>query len=88
MPKKVIRRYKRSVDKKQNKEINKLKKKVKKLANNTEKKWYDTNQNSKAISTTTAVDPFLGLTVWNSAASNANEIRSNSRAGNSIMILL
>ena len=86
MPKKVIRRYKRSVDKKQNKEINKLKKKVSKLASNTEKKWYDTNQLSKAISTTTAVDPFLGLTVWNSAASNANETRSNSRAGNSIVM--
>lgn len=86
MPRKVIRRYKRSVDKKQNKEINKLKKKVSKLAKTDEKKWYDTNQLSKAISTTPAVDPFLGLTVWNSAASNANETRQNSRSGNSIVM--
>ncbi len=86
MPKKVIRRYKRSVDKKQNKEINQLKKKVSKLSKSEEKKWYDTNQLSKAISTTPAVDPFLGLTVWNSAASNANETRQNSRSGNSIVM--
>lgn len=86
MAKKVQRRMKRSVDKKQNKEINKLKKAVAKCCKVTEKKWYDTNQLSKAISTTPSVDPFLGLTVWNSAASNANEIRSNSRAGNSIVM--
>lgn len=86
MPKKVMRSYKRSVDKKQNKEINKLKKKVKTLEKTDEKKWYDTNQLSKAISTTPAVDPFLGLTVWNSAAANANETKQNSRSGNSIVM--
>jgi len=86
MPKRVMRRVKRSVDKKQNKEISKLKKAIEKCCSVTEKKWNDTNQSSKAISTTPSVDPFLGLTVWNSGASNANETKQFSRSGNSIVM--
>lgn len=74
---------KKSVDIRQNAEIKKLKKKVSKLAKADEKKWYDTNRPSTAISTTGLVQPLLGLTVW----SGNNTLRQNEREGNTINML-
>lgn len=75
---------KKSVDRRQNAEIKKLKKKVSKLAKADEKKWYDTNQPSTAISTTGLVQPLLGLTVW---GGTNNTLRQHEREGNTINML-
>jgi len=72
-----------AVDIMQNKKIKKLQKEVKKLKDSDEKKWVDTIQNSKAISTTTALDPMLDLTVW---GGTDNEARQNQREGNTLLL--
>lgn len=73
---------KRSVDAKQNKQIKKLKTQVAKLSKADEKKWYDTNVTSQAVSTSGAVNPMLGLNVW----AGSNTARQNEREGNTIVI--
>jgi hypothetical protein len=70
------------VDRVQNKKIKKLQTEVKKLKKADEKKWNDRVQNSKAISTTVALDPMLNLDVW--AGNNTN--RQNEREGNTIVM--
>ncbi len=88
IPKGFIRKRpkRRSVDARQNKEIKKLKTQVKKLSKADEKKWYDIDQSSTAIPLSGSVQPLLALDVWNSQASNANEVRQNQREGNSVLI--
>lgn len=73
---------KRSVDAKQNKQIKKLKTQVAKLVKADEKKWYDTQVTSQAVSSSGAVNPMLGLNVW--AGSNTN--RQNEREGNTLVV--
>lgn len=67
---------------KQTKEIKKLKTQVAKLRKADEKKWYDTQVTSQAVSSTGAVNPMLGLNVF--AGNNTN--RQHEREGNSIVI--
>jgi hypothetical protein len=87
MPKKQTKRIfvktQKLVDVMQNKEIKKLKKDVKKLKEADEKKWLDRIQNSKAISTTSALDPMLDLTVW---GGTDNDARQNQREGNTLLL--
>lgn len=71
------------VDKRQDKDLTKLRSQVRKLLKADEKKWYDTNRPSTAISTTGLVQPLLGLTVW----SGDNTLRQNEREGNTINML-
>lgn len=73
---------KRSVDAKQNKAIKDLKTKVAKLVQADEKKWYDTQVTSQAVSTGGAVNPMLDLNVW--AGNNA--ARQNEREGNTLVV--
>ena len=71
-----------SKDRKQDKEINKLKKEVAKLNNSDEKKWFDIDKSSTAIALSGSIQPLLALNVW---AGN-NEQRQHEREGNSIVI--
>lgn len=80
--KRIFVKTQKLVDIQQNKKIKVLQKEVNKLKNSDEKKWVDTVINSQAISTTTAIDPMLGLTVW--GGNNAN--RQNEREGNSLVL--
>ena len=62
---KTIRRnIKLTIDKKQNKEIKKLKTQVKKLSKADEKKWYDVDKPSTAIPLSGTVQPLLNLDIW------------------------
>lgn len=72
-----------NVDKRQDKDLTKLRSQVRKLMKADEKKWYDTNRPSTAISSTGLVQPLLGLTVW----SGDNTLRQNEREGNTINML-
>ena len=82
--KRALRKFTRgaAIDIVQNKKIKKLQTDVKKLKQADEKKWNDRVQNSKAISTTSALDPMLNLNVW---AGN-NTLRQNEREGNTIVM--
>jgi hypothetical protein len=90
MPKRPLKRsynlktyLKSSRDVKQDKQIKKLKTEVSKLKKADEKKWYDTDRPSTAISNSGFVQPMLALNVW---AGN-NEQRQHEREGNSITML-
>ncbi len=90
MPKRTLKRsynlktyLKTSRDATQDKQIKRLKTEVSKLKKADEKKWYDTNRPSTAISSAGFVQPMLGLNVW---AGN-NEQRQHEREGNSITML-
>jgi hypothetical protein len=90
MPKRPLKRsynlktyLKSSRDVKQDKQIKKLKTEVSKLKKADEKKWYDTDRPSTAISNAGFVQPMLALNVW---AGN-NEQRQHEREGNSITML-
>lgn len=90
MPKRPLKRsynlktyLKTSRDASQDKQIKKLKTEVSKLKKADEKKWYDTNRPSTAISNTGFVQPMLGLNVW----AGANDQRQHEREGNSITML-
>ena len=82
IPKGFIRKRpkRRSVDAKQNKEIRKLKKQVKKLNKADEKKWFDIDKPSTAIPLSGSIQPLLALNVWD----NNNTNRQNEREGNSL----
>ncbi len=90
MPKRTLKRsynlktyLKTSRDATQDKQIKKLKTEVSKLKKADEKKWYDTDRPSTAISTAGFVQPMLALNVW---AGN-NEQRQHEREGNSITMI-
>jgi hypothetical protein len=74
-----------SKDKKQDKEIKQLKKEVKTLKKDDEKKWYDQNQSSLAVSTSGAILPLLGLPIYDGSDVNSN--KQNEREGNKINML-
>ena len=82
-PQRKYVRKKRTVDAKQNKDIRKLKKEVKKLSKADEKKWYDIDKPSTAIPLTGSVQPLLALDLWDGTNTN----RQNQREGNSINML-
>lgn len=71
-----------SKDKKQDKEIQKLKKEVAKLNKSDEKKWFDIDKSSTAIALSGSIQPLLALNVW----AGSNEQRQHEREGNSITI--
>nr|AGA18274.1 hypothetical protein [uncultured marine virus] len=75
---------KNTTDKKQNKDIKRLKTEVKRLKQGEEIKWYDIAKSSTAISSSGSIQPLLALDVW---TSGNNTTRQNSREGNSINML-
>jgi hypothetical protein len=79
----VRRTKKRTVDAKQNKDIRKLKKEVKKLSKADEKKWFDIDKSSTAIPLSGSIQPLLALDLWDGTNTN----RQNQREGNSINML-
>ena len=80
---KIKRNIKLTIDRKQNKEIKKLKTQVKKLSKGDEKKWYDIDKSSTAIPLAGTVQPLLALDLWDGTNTN----RQNQREGNSINML-
>lgn len=70
-------------DLKQNREISKLKKEVKKLAKADEKKWYDKDVPSTAIPLAGTIQPLLNLDLWD--GNNTN--RQHQREGQSLNML-
>jgi len=82
---KVNLRSKTSKDKKQDKEIKQLKKTVKTLKNSEEKKWYDYNHPSTAVSTSGVIQPLLALNIYD--GTDANSKKLNEREGNKLTML-
>ena len=79
---KLGRKIKLSTNKRQDKEIKKLKTQVKKLSKGDEKKWYDIDKPSTAIPLSGTVQPLLALDLW----AGDNTLRQHQREGNTINI--
>ena len=79
---KLGRKIKLSTNKRQDKEIKKLKTQVKKLSKGDEKKWYDIDKPSTAIPLAGTVQPLLALDLW----AGDNTLRQHQREGNTINI--
>ena len=71
-----------STNKRQDKEIKKLKTQVKKLSKGDEKKWYDIDKPSTAIPLAGTVQPLLALDLW----AGDNTLRQHQKEGNTINI--
>lgn len=86
---KLKKKIKLSVDRKQNKEIKKLKKVVKTLSKTNEKKWKDDAIVSADVNSHAIGSYQLDLTniyPWDSDAAAANATRNYSRIGNSVVV--